>query len=184
MPKGTSFSQNKTPYVYIRVTDIQDLSVSLEGSTTGRGQNWTMAKKRPIPSDYTLVLEAIKKRVRAAQYDALKAVNRELITLYWDIGGIIVARQKTQPGADPWWRKGPLICSRSFRVFRVFQRPTCGECAVFTRPMPKTKNSHQWCEKSAGVTISWLWKNAIVPGNVNSTSANILLAQANHEWIH
>ena len=54
-----------------------------------------MAQKTPIPADYKAAFEAIKKRVRAAQYDALKAVNRELITLYWDIGGIIVIRQKS-----------------------------------------------------------------------------------------
>ena len=53
-----------------------------------------MVEKTPIPSDYKAAFESIKKRVRAAQYDALKAVNRELITLYWDIGGIIVTRQK------------------------------------------------------------------------------------------
>lgn len=53
-----------------------------------------MKKNLPIPTDYSQTLDEIKNRVRAAQYDALKAVNRELITLYWDIGGIIVARQK------------------------------------------------------------------------------------------
>ncbi|MBT3255929.1 MAG: hypothetical protein HN366_05645 [Deltaproteobacteria bacterium] len=54
-----------------------------------------MAEKTPTPSDYKSALEAIKKRVRSAQYDALKAVNPELITLYWDIGDIIVIRQKS-----------------------------------------------------------------------------------------
>jgi hypothetical protein len=53
-----------------------------------------MPKKTPIPSGYTQVLEEIKKRVRAAHYEALKAVNRELIALYWDIGRIIVERQR------------------------------------------------------------------------------------------
>jgi len=46
------------------------------------------------PSAYSRTLEEIKTRVRAAQYEALKAVNRELIALYWDIGRIIVARQQ------------------------------------------------------------------------------------------
>jgi len=46
------------------------------------------------PSEYSRTLEEIKTRVRAAQYQALKAVNRELIVLYWDIGRIIVARQQ------------------------------------------------------------------------------------------
>lgn len=36
----------------------------------------------------------IKDRIRAAQYAALKEVNRELIGLYWDIGKKIVEKQK------------------------------------------------------------------------------------------
>jgi predicted nuclease of restriction endonuclease-like (RecB) superfamily len=35
----------------------------------------------------------VKDRVRAAQYAALKAVNKELVSLYWDIGHLIVSRQ-------------------------------------------------------------------------------------------
>lgn len=44
-------------------------------------------------SEYGCLLTEIKDRVRAAQYEALKAVNRELVALYWDIGRIIVERQ-------------------------------------------------------------------------------------------
>ena len=36
----------------------------------------------------------IKARIRTAQYEALKAVNKELISLYWDIGETIIKRQK------------------------------------------------------------------------------------------
>lgn len=43
---------------------------------------------------YSQFLSSIKERIRKAQYDALKAVNKELITLYWDIGRMIVERQK------------------------------------------------------------------------------------------
>jgi predicted nuclease of restriction endonuclease-like (RecB) superfamily len=53
-----------------------------------------MARSLSIPPDYAKTLEEIKKRVRAAQYDALKAVNTELVALYWDIGGMIAQRQK------------------------------------------------------------------------------------------
>ncbi len=35
----------------------------------------------------------IKERIYNAQYDSLKAVNKELINLYWDIGKLIVAKQ-------------------------------------------------------------------------------------------
>lgn len=49
-----------------------------------------------IPKDYPVLLNDIKQRVRSAQYEALKAVNKELITLYWDIGRMIVDRQKEE----------------------------------------------------------------------------------------
>lgn len=44
--------------------------------------------------DYRSLFKEIKQRVYKAQYEALKAVNKELIALYWDIGRSIVERQK------------------------------------------------------------------------------------------
>ncbi len=44
--------------------------------------------------EYKTFLEDIKERVRASQYEAFKAVNKELIALYWDIGKRIVEKQK------------------------------------------------------------------------------------------
>ncbi len=43
---------------------------------------------------YNSFLIEIKERIRKAQYEALKAVNKELINLYWDIGRMIVEKQK------------------------------------------------------------------------------------------
>lgn len=43
---------------------------------------------KPIPEEYGNLLLEIKERIRSAQYEALKAVNKELIALYWDIGNI------------------------------------------------------------------------------------------------
>jgi len=45
------------------------------------------------PQDYPRLLTEIKERIRSAQYEALKAVNKELVGLYWDIGRMIVERQ-------------------------------------------------------------------------------------------
>lgn len=36
----------------------------------------------------------IKEKVRSAQYEALKAVNTQLISLYWEIGKSITEKQK------------------------------------------------------------------------------------------
>lgn len=44
-------------------------------------------------TDYAALLGDVKERVRNAQYAALKAANRELVGLYWDIGKTIVERQ-------------------------------------------------------------------------------------------
>jgi hypothetical protein len=42
------------------------------------------------PDSYGALLHDVKERIRSAQYAALRAVNRELINLYWDIGRLIV----------------------------------------------------------------------------------------------
>ena len=53
-----------------------------------------MAKlSNQLPADYAVLLTEVKERVRSAQYEALKAVNKELVALYWDIGKLIVTRQ-------------------------------------------------------------------------------------------
>lgn len=55
--------------------------------------------QQPLPSaasssDYARLLADVKERVRSAQYAALRAVNAELVGLYWDIGRMIVERQQ------------------------------------------------------------------------------------------
>jgi predicted nuclease of restriction endonuclease-like (RecB) superfamily len=47
-----------------------------------------------LPPGYRDLLATIKDRVRSAQLEALRAVNKELVALYWDIGKMIVDRQK------------------------------------------------------------------------------------------
>ena len=47
-----------------------------------------------LPAEYTTFLLELKERIHNAQYAALKAVNKELISLYWDIGKSIVSRQE------------------------------------------------------------------------------------------
>jgi predicted nuclease of restriction endonuclease-like (RecB) superfamily len=50
-----------------------------------------------MPSgDYRALLTDIKARIRVAQIKASLSVNRELILLYWDIGELIVSRQRSQ----------------------------------------------------------------------------------------
>jgi predicted nuclease of restriction endonuclease-like (RecB) superfamily len=43
--------------------------------------------------EYFDFIGSVKDRIRSAQYDALKAVNKELVGLYWDIGRMISEKQ-------------------------------------------------------------------------------------------
>ncbi len=53
-----------------------------------------------LPASYVSTFAEIKQRILAARHAALRAVNRQLVGLYWDIGRIIVERQN----AEGWGR--------------------------------------------------------------------------------
>lgn len=61
-----------------------------------RKKNAVASNQTGIPSDYIAFLEFLKTRVRQSQTKAMLAVNRELISLYWDIGRQIVVRQERE----------------------------------------------------------------------------------------
>lgn len=48
----------------------------------------------PLPIGYAELLDQLKGRIRTTQVRAVRAVNRELIQLYWDIGKAIAERQR------------------------------------------------------------------------------------------
>jgi predicted nuclease of restriction endonuclease-like (RecB) superfamily len=54
-----------------------------------------MSEIQPSSNNYNQLLVEIEQQIRAAQSAALKAVNRELIALYWEIDRAIVDRQQT-----------------------------------------------------------------------------------------
>ena len=49
-----------------------------------------------LPQGYGQFLFDLKRRIRAVQVKASVSFNRELMMLYWDIGGRIVERQKRE----------------------------------------------------------------------------------------
>jgi len=64
-----------------------------------------------LPAEYGSLLEELKERIRAAQIQAVVAVNRELVLLYWGIGKQILASQ-----ADRGW--GARVIERLARDLR------------------------------------------------------------------
>ena len=55
-----------------------------------------------IPTGDTDLLAEVKNRVRAARKQALRAVNTQLIELYWSIGKTVLERQEVEQ-----WGAGP-----------------------------------------------------------------------------
>ncbi|MCG2759535.1 MAG: PDDEXK nuclease domain-containing protein [Desulfobacteraceae bacterium] len=53
-----------------------------------------MGKSLSPDNDYINFFAEVKERIRRSQYEALKAVNKELIQLYSDIGRMIVEKQR------------------------------------------------------------------------------------------
>jgi predicted nuclease of restriction endonuclease-like (RecB) superfamily len=49
-----------------------------------------------VPSGYARLLADIKSRISVGQLRATQAANRELVLLYWDIGHLILNRQKNE----------------------------------------------------------------------------------------
>ena len=45
---------------------------------------------------YSAFLSDVKARIKSAQYEALRAVNKVLVSLYWDLGRIIFERQQKE----------------------------------------------------------------------------------------
>ena len=50
--------------------------------------------KKINKSELSSFIKDIKQKILSSQYEALRAVNKELISLYWDIGKTIVQRQE------------------------------------------------------------------------------------------
>jgi predicted nuclease of restriction endonuclease-like (RecB) superfamily len=60
-----------------------------------------MSKSKSIvPVDYAEFLTGLKERIRDSRTTAVRAVNRELVLLYWDIGRAIAEKQKTANWGD------------------------------------------------------------------------------------
>ena len=65
------------------------------GKKTTRKKLAPAVRETAAAQDYPALLAEVKARIQSAQYAALRAVNKELVSLYWDIGLLIVERQQS-----------------------------------------------------------------------------------------
>lgn len=85
-----------------------------------------------ISAEYLSFKEEITKRIRSAQYEALKAVNKEMITLYWEIGRRITEQQKALGWGNPLWKTSHRTFKKSSLESRASEFPICGTWHAFT----------------------------------------------------
>ncbi len=80
-------------------------------------------KPTPIAPDYTSFLTEVKGRIQTARLQAGRAVNRELVMLYWDIGRGIVERQKEHGWGDAVVERFAGDLRAEFPDMRGFSNP-------------------------------------------------------------
>jgi hypothetical protein len=109
-------------------------------------------KNNPGP-DYAHLLAAVKERVRSAQYTALKAVNTELVGLYWDIGRMIVERQRDAEHGTAIAEQLSNDLRTEFPGISGFPGAMSSTCGSFTFFTATTSECNHWLHKSAGFII-------------------------------
>jgi hypothetical protein len=109
-----------------------------------------------IPKDYATLLGDIKQRIRAVQYEALKAVNKEQIALYWDIGRMIIERSKGKSWGKSVVERLAKDLQAEFPGMQGFSARNIWRMRDFYLSYHTHENRHHWWQKLAGVTISSL----------------------------
>ncbi len=115
--------------------------------------------KKIITSQYKDFLCEIKTRVRNAQNDALKSVNKQLVSLYWEVGRMIVERQK-----EHGWGRGVVKMlaedlQNEFQGIRGFSIQNLWNMRMFYLSYEKDKKLQTLSRE-----ISWSHNVAILSG--------------------
>ena len=101
-------------------------------------------------SDYQSFFKEIKEKIHQAQLKAMQAANRELLSLYTDIGKSIVDKQE-----NLGWGKTVVK-----NLSRDLQKDFPGIKGFSVANLWRMENSHRWCEKLGSPIILLFWKNA------------------------
>lgn len=80
-------------------------------------------KPTPIAPDYTSFLTEVKGRIQTARLQAGRAVNRELVMLYWDIGRGIEEKQQTAGWGEAVVERLAADLRAEFPDMRGFSNP-------------------------------------------------------------
>lgn len=112
----------------------------------------------PVSPEYRQFVADLKARIGAAQLSAARAVNRDLILLYWDIGRAIVEKQTLLGWGESVVEQLARELRQAFPQMRGFPSRTSGGCGNCIRSAPPTNFSHRlrenWPQPSRGAITS------------------------------
>lgn len=83
-------------------------------------KNLRLKSARAPGSDYAALVADLKLRVAAARLSAARAINRDLVLLYWDIGRAIVEKQRAHDWGDSVVERLAADLRRAFPAMRGF----------------------------------------------------------------
>jgi len=134
------------------------------------------ANHSSLPSDYPKVLEEIKTRVRTARIQASLSVNRELITLYWEIGRLILQRQEAEGWGARVIDRLSVDLRREFPDMKGFSSRNLKYMRKFAEIYTQTEIVQQ-----AAAQIPW-FHNCVILDKVKSAEQRLWYIQATVEY--
>ncbi|HVT61967.1 MAG TPA: DUF1016 N-terminal domain-containing protein, partial [Legionellaceae bacterium] len=94
-----------------------------------------------MDSNYENLLNEIKVRLKSAQFRALIAVNKELIQFYWEIGTLIIDKQKDAKWGDKLFDLLSNDLSASFPETKGFSKTNLKYMQLFASHYPDAEFS-------------------------------------------
>jgi predicted nuclease of restriction endonuclease-like (RecB) superfamily len=134
--------------------------------------------KTIVPADYADFVTGLKERIRSAQITAARAVNRELILLYWDIGRAIVEKQQTARWGDAVVERLAADLRAEFPDMRGFSGRNLREMKRFWLAYSDPKFWQQAVAKLDETgTETVFWQQLVAKSASPATAARRILAQ-------
>ena len=100
-----------------------------------------------IPTDYGPFLEDLKQRIRSSQVRAISAVNRELVTLYWNIGRQILDARHLQGYGTKIVPRLSADLTRAFPDMKGFSPRNLNYMLAFAKAWPDEEVLQQLAAK-------------------------------------
>ncbi len=104
-----------------------------------------MKAKALISPEYVAFVADLKSRIAAARLHAARAVNRDLILLYWDIGRGIVEKQETLGWGKSVVEMLAKDLQKAFPGMRGFRLRILGDVPFLPGIWPGSENSSTGC---------------------------------------